>query len=82
MWILARLGMRLVGKRCICDEVGKIRYRETLDVTNAEISQNVVNRGHRLLTNDAAKASLELILKRQPGKLRQNSTLLILRDSI
>jgi hypothetical protein len=84
-WILVqvpRIVDWLFGKWRICHEVGKIRRREPLDVTNAEISENVVYGGHRLLANDVAEAPFELGLECQARKFTQDRTLFVLRDSI
>src|SRR5580698_3591049 len=72
---------QLLGKWRICHEVRKIRRREPLDVTNAEISENVVYGGHRLLANDVAEAPFELGLECQARKFTQDRTLFVLRDS-
>ncbi len=50
------------------DEVCEIWRREPLNVSNAKIPKNVVNRRHRFLTNDVAKASFKSVLECQPRK--------------
>src|ERR1700677_2987509 len=61
-WLLEvmRIVDRLFGKWRSAHEGGKIRRRKPRDVTNAEICENVVYRGHRLLANDVAEAPFEL----------------------
>jgi pimeloyl-ACP methyl ester carboxylesterase len=49
-----------------CDAVREIWRCEPVNVSNAEIPKNIVNRRHRFLTNDIAKASFKSILKCQP----------------
>src|SRR5271156_5517871 len=78
----AQFDDRLFGKWCIRHEVGKIRRREPLDITSAEISENVVYGGHRLLANDVAQAPFELGLECQARKFTQDRALFVLRDSI
>jgi hypothetical protein len=51
-----------------CDEVREIWRCEPVNVSNAEIPKNIVNRRHRFLTNDIAKASFKSVLKCQPRK--------------
>src|SRR5277367_7078297 len=59
---------RLFGKWCSGDKICEIWRCEPLNVSNAEIPKNVVNRRHRFLTNDVAKASFKSVLECQPRK--------------
>ena len=59
---------KLFGEWRSSDEVCKIWRCEPLNVSNAKIPKNVVNRRHRFLTNDGAKASFESVLECQPRK--------------
>ena len=72
----------LFGEWRIREEVGKAWSREPFDVPAAEIPENVVKSGRRLLTNNVAKAGFELVLKRQPRKLSKDRSLFVLGDSI
>ncbi len=58
----------LFGEWRSSDEVCKIWWCEPLNVSNAKIPKNVVNRRHRFLTNDVAKASFKSVLECQPRK--------------
>src|ERR1700733_4704324 len=72
----------LFGEWRSCDEVCEIWRCEPLNVSNAKISKNVVNRRHRFLTNDVAKASLKSVLECQPRKCGQDRLLFLPRDAI
>jgi hypothetical protein len=69
-WVSGRLvvELRLFGEWRSSDEVCEIRRCESLYVSNAKIPKNVVNRRHRFLTNDVAKASFKSVLECQPRK--------------
>ena len=70
MLVSARLvvELKLFGEWRSCDEVCEIWRCEPLNVSNAKIPKNVVNRRHRFLTNDVAKASFKSVLECQPRK--------------
>jgi hypothetical protein len=70
MLVSAQLVMelKLFGEWRSSDEVCEIWRCEPLNVSNAKIPKNVVNRRHRFLTNDVAKTSLKSVLKCQPRK--------------
>jgi hypothetical protein len=70
MLVSARLVMelKLFGEWRSSDEVCEIWRCEPLNVSNAKIPKNIVNRRHRFLTNDVAKASFKFVLKCQPRK--------------
>src|ERR1700730_9856640 len=59
---------KLFGEWRSSDEVCEIWRCEPLNVSNAKIPKNVVNRRHRFLTNDVAKASFKSVLECQPRK--------------
>src|SRR5271154_4010525 len=59
---------KLFGEWRSSDEVCEIWRCEPLNVSNAKIPKNVVNRRHRFLTNDIAKASFKFVLECQPRK--------------
>ena len=58
---LAISGGRLFGKWCIRDDIGKVGGRLPLDISNAEIPNDVVKGGRRLPPNDVAKAIFESV---------------------
>ncbi len=66
--ISAGLVVGLFGEWRSCDEVREIWRCEPLNVSNAKIPKNVVNRRPRFLTNDVAKASFKSVLECQPRK--------------
>jgi len=70
MLVSARLvvELKLFGEWRSSDEVCEIWRCEPLNVSNAKIPKNVVNRRHRFLTNDVAKASFKSVLECQPRK--------------
>jgi len=70
MLVSARLvvELKLFGEWRSSDEVCEIWRCEPLNVSNAKISKNVVNRRHRFLTNDVAKASFKSVIECQPRK--------------
>ena len=84
MLVSARLvvELKLLGEWRSCDEVCEIWRCEPLNLSNAEVPKNVVNRRHRFLTNDFAKATFKSILECQPRKCGQDRLLFILRDAI
>src|SRR6266478_10158922 len=52
---------RLFGKWCIRDDIGKVGGCVPLDISNAEIPNDVVKGGRRLPPNDVAKAIFESV---------------------
>src|SRR5882762_487012 len=54
-------GGRLFGKWCIRDDIGKVGGCVPLDISNAEIPNDVVKGGRRLPPNDVAKAIFESV---------------------
>jgi hypothetical protein len=60
--------VKLFGEWRSSDEVCEIWRSEPLNVSNAKIPKNVVNRRHRFLTNDVAKTSFKSVLECQPRK--------------
>src|SRR5271155_6064204 len=74
--------VKLFGEWRSSDEVCEIRRGEPLYVANAKIPKNVVNRRHRFLTNDVAKATFKSVLKCQPRECGQDRLLFLLRDAI
>src|SRR5271170_2927216 len=61
-------GGRLFGKWCIRDDIGKVGGCVPLDISNAEIPNDVVKGGLRLPTSDVAKALFESGFKCQARK--------------
>src|SRR5271163_3250304 len=61
-------GGRLFGKWRIRDDIGKVGGCVPLDVSNAEIPNDVVKGGLRLPTSDVAKALFESVFKCQARK--------------
>ena len=59
---------KLFGEWRSSDEVCEISRCEPFNVSNTKIPKNVVNRRHRFLTNDVAKASFKSVLECQPRK--------------
>ncbi len=53
----------LFGKWCVRDEIGKVGVRVALYIPDAEIPNDVVKGGRRLLTNDVAKALFESVFE-------------------
>src|SRR5260370_13421280 len=58
------IGGRLFGKWCIRDDIGKVGGCVPLDISNAEIPNDVVKGGRRLPPNDVAKAIFDNIVRR------------------
>src|SRR6266403_2215386 len=73
---------RLFGKWCIRDDIGKVGGCVPLDISNAEIPNDVVKGGLRLPTSDVAKALFESVFKCQARKFGQDRALFVLRNSI
>src|SRR5271163_2789619 len=61
-------GGSLFGKWCIRDDIGKVGGCVPLDISNAEIPNDVVKGGLRLPTSDVAKALFESVFKCQARK--------------
>src|SRR5580658_4479741 len=59
---------RLFGKWRIRDDIGKVWGCVPLDISNAEIPNDVVKGGLRLPASDVAKALFESVLKCQARK--------------
>src|ERR1700733_11766094 len=72
----------LFGKWCIRDDIGKVGGRVPLDISNAEIPNDVVKGGLRLPTSDVAKAFFESVFKCQARKFGQDRALFVRRNSI
>src|ERR1700730_14959423 len=53
----------LFGKCCIRDDIGKVGGCVPLDISNAEIPNDVVKGGRRLPPNDVAKALFKSVFK-------------------
>jgi hypothetical protein len=51
----------LFGKWCIRDDIGKVGGCVPIDISNAEIPNDVVKGGRRLPPNDVAKAIFESV---------------------
>src|SRR5271169_6372141 len=73
---------RLFGKWCIRDDIGKVGGCVPLDISNAEIPNDVVKGGLRLPTSDVAKALFESVFKGQARKFGYDRALFFLRNSI
>jgi hypothetical protein len=54
---------RLFGKWCIRDDIGKVGGCVSLDISNAEIPNDVIKGGLRLPTSDVAKALFKSVFK-------------------
>src|ERR1700726_2648373 len=72
----------LFGKWCTRDDIGTGGGCVPLDISNAEIPNDVVKGGLRLPTSDVAKALFESVLKCQARKFRKDRALFVLRNSI
>src|SRR5580700_6184358 len=72
----------LCGRWCIRDDIGKVGGCVPLDISNAEIPNDVVKGGLRLPTRDVAKALFESVFKCQARKFGQDRALVVLRNSI
>src|SRR6266446_687683 len=59
---------RLFGKWCIRDDIGKVGGCVPLDISNAEIPNDVVKGGLRFPTSEVAKALFESVFKCQARK--------------
>src|ERR1700723_2379617 len=75
-------GGRLFGKWCIRDDIGKVGGCVPLDISNAEIPNDVVNGGLRLPTSDVAKPLFESVLKCQARKFGYDRAFFVVRNSI
>jgi hypothetical protein len=63
-----RPNCRLFAKWCIRDDIGKVGGCVPLDISNAEIPNDVVKGGLRLPTSDVAKALFESVFRCQTRK--------------
>src|SRR5580692_7367246 len=72
----------LFGKWCIRDDIGKVGGCVSLDISNAEIANDVVEGGLRLPTSDVAKALFESVFKCQTRKFGEDRALFVLGNLI
>src|ERR1700722_15869766 len=74
--------VRLFGKWCIRDDIGKVGGYVPLDISNAEIPNDVVEGGLRLPTSDVATVLFESVFQCQARKFGRDRALFVLRNSI